>query len=102
MYIREYSTSRIEARSYFKDQPVYRCEVQEMTRFYYFFGIFYCSLHYYKPLVQNFEYFNEMVSGNDCKYCNVIESWTTVFKCFKIIFLIYAKRNVLHNEDEEY
>ena len=28
----EYSTSRVKAQSYFKDQPVYRCEVQEMRR----------------------------------------------------------------------
>ena len=33
----EYSTSRVKTQSYFKDQPVYRCEVQEMRRLNYFF-----------------------------------------------------------------
>ena len=28
----EYSTSRVKTQSYFKDQPVYRCEVQGMRR----------------------------------------------------------------------
>ena len=37
----EYSTSRVKTQSYFKDQPVYRCEVQEMSRLNYFFEIFY-------------------------------------------------------------
>ena len=37
----EYSTSRVKTQSYFKDQPVYRCEVQEMRRLNYFFEIFY-------------------------------------------------------------
>ena len=37
----EYSTSRVKAQSYFKDQPAYRCEVQEMRRLNYFFEIFY-------------------------------------------------------------
>ena len=33
----EYSTSRDKTQSYFTDQPVYRCEVQEMRRLNYFF-----------------------------------------------------------------
>ena len=33
----EYSTSRDKTQSYFTDQPVYRCEVQEMRRLKYFF-----------------------------------------------------------------
>ena len=33
----EYSTSCVKTQSYFKDQPVYRCEVQEMRRLNYFF-----------------------------------------------------------------
>ena len=37
----EYSTSRVKTRSYFEDQPVYRCEVQEMRRLEYFFEIFF-------------------------------------------------------------
>ena len=37
----EYSTSRVKTKSYFKDQPVYRCEVQGMRRLNYFFDIFY-------------------------------------------------------------
>ena len=90
-----------------------------MRKFYYFFEIFYYNLHYYKPLVQIFEYVNVTVSGNDCKYCNVIESYKTVFKCFKVIFPYYIKhasciqgcfkkasikfkRSALRNEDEEY
>ena len=28
----EYSTSRVKTKSYFKDQPVNRCEVQKMRR----------------------------------------------------------------------
>ena len=36
----EYSTSRIKTQAYFKDQPVYRCEVQEKRRFNYFFEIY--------------------------------------------------------------
>ena len=28
----EYSTSRVKTQSYFKDQPVYRCEIQEIRR----------------------------------------------------------------------
>ena len=37
----EYSTLRVEKQFYFKDQPVYKCEVQEMMRLNYFFEIFY-------------------------------------------------------------
>ena len=37
----EYSASRVKTQSYFKDQPVYRREVQEMRRLNYFFEIFY-------------------------------------------------------------
>ena len=51
----EYSTSRVKTQSYFKDQPVYRCEMQEMRRLNYFFEIFYCNLHYYKRLVPQFQ-----------------------------------------------
>ena len=36
----EYSTSLVKTQSYFMDQPVYRCEVQEMRRLNYFFQIF--------------------------------------------------------------
>ena len=43
---------------------------------------------------QSFEYFSVMVSGNDCKYCNVTESYKTVFqKGFKIILPYYAKHD---------
>ena len=52
--IPEYSPSRVKTRSYFKSQPVYRCEVQEMRRLNYFFEIFYCNLHYYKRLMPKF------------------------------------------------
>ena len=31
----EYSTSRIKTQSYFKDQPVYRCETQEVERLFF-------------------------------------------------------------------
>ena len=35
----------------------------------------YCNLHYYKRLVPKvYEYFSVMISGNDCKYYNLIES----------------------------
>ena len=37
----EYTTSRVKTGSYFKDQPVYRCEMQESRRLNYFFEIFY-------------------------------------------------------------
>ena len=43
----EYSTSRVKTQSYVTDQPVYRCEVQEMSRLNYFFAIFY-TLFYNK------------------------------------------------------
>ena len=33
----EYSASRVKTQPYFKDQPVHRCEVQEMRRLNYFF-----------------------------------------------------------------
>ena len=36
----DYSTSRVKTQSYFKDQPVYRCEVQEMRRLKRFFRNF--------------------------------------------------------------
>ena len=55
----EYSTSRVKTNSYFKDQPVYRCEVQGIRRLNYFFDIFYnlsCdqnkSLQSQKPILQ--------------------------------------------------
>ena len=37
----EYSASHVKTQSSFKDQPVYRYEVQEMSRLKYFFKIFY-------------------------------------------------------------
>ena len=36
----EYPTSPFKTQSYFKDQPVYRCDVQEIRRLKYFFKIF--------------------------------------------------------------
>ena len=42
----EYSTSHVKTQSYFKDQPVHRCEMQEMRRLNYFFEIsdtFFCK-----------------------------------------------------------
>ena len=39
----EYSASHVKTQSSFKDQPVYRYEVQKMSRLKYFFKIF-CSL----------------------------------------------------------
>ena len=36
----EYSTSRVKTQSYFMDQPVHRCEVEEIRILYYFFEIF--------------------------------------------------------------
>ena len=38
------------------------------------------------------EYFSVMVSGNECKYCNLIESKKTVFRRFQDYFPIFAKR----------
>ena len=46
----EYSTSRVKTKSYLKDQPVYRCEVQEMRRLNYFFEIFYTLFYKKKSL----------------------------------------------------
>ena len=46
----EYSTSCVKTQSYFKDQPVYRCEVQEMRRLNYFFEIFYTLFYKNKCL----------------------------------------------------
>ena len=37
------------------------------------------------------EYFSVMVSGNDCKYCNLIESYKTVFLRFQDYFPILRK-----------
>ena len=45
----EYYTSRVKTQSYFKDQPVYRCEIQEMRRL--FFEIFYTLFIRTKALV---------------------------------------------------
>ena len=45
----EYSTSRVKTQSHFKDQSVYRCEVQEMRRLNYFF----------RNLLQSFFYKNK-------------------------------------------
>ena len=47
---------RVKTRPYFKDQPVSRCEAQEVRRLNYFFEIFYCNLHYYKRLVPKLKY----------------------------------------------
>ena len=49
----EYSTSRVKTQSYVKDQPVYRCEVQEMRRLNHFFEIFYTL--FYKNKSLNFD-----------------------------------------------
>ena len=46
----EYSASRVKTQSYFKDQPVYRREVQEMRRLNYSFGIFYPLFYMNKSL----------------------------------------------------
>ena len=46
----EYSTSRDKTQSYFKDQPVYRCEVEVMRRLNYFFEIFYSFFYKNKRL----------------------------------------------------
>ena len=46
----EYSASRVKTQSYFKDQPVYRREVQEMRRLNYFFEIFYPLFYTNKSL----------------------------------------------------
>ena len=64
----EYSTSRVKTQSYFKDQPVHRCEMQEMRRLNFFFEIFYCNLHYYKRLVPKImntsvQWFQEMTAN---------------------------------------
>ena len=56
----------------------------------YFFKIFYRNLHYYKRFVPKL-YFSVLVSGNDCKYCNVIESLKTVFQRFQDYFAILSK-----------
>ena len=48
----EYSKS-CQIQSYFKDQPVYRCEVQEMSRLNCFFEIFY-TLFFYKNKILGF------------------------------------------------
>ena len=37
-----------------------------------------------------------MVSGNDCKYCNVIESYKTVFQRFQDYFPIVRKACFLY------
>ena len=50
----EYSISRVKTQVCFIDQPVYRCEVLEIKRLFYFFEIFYCNFHYHKRLVQKF------------------------------------------------
>ena len=38
-----------------------------------------------------YEHFSVMVSENDCKYCNVIESYKTVFQMFQDYFPILLK-----------
>ena len=78
---------------YFKDQPVYRCEVQEMRRLNYIFEIFYCNLHYYKHLLPKFmnisvQWFQEM-TVNTATWLNLREQF---FKGFKIIFQYYTER----------
>ena len=90
----EYPTSRVKTRCCFKDQPVQRCEVQDMRGLDYFLAIFYCNLHYYKHLVPKFmnisvQWFQEMTT-----YCQLIEENSQrkqFFKGFKIIFPYYAK-----------
>ena len=62
--------------------------MQEMRRVNYFFKIFYCNPHYYKRLVPKF---SVMVSGNDCKYCNVMNHRKLFFQGFKIISTDYTK-----------
>ena len=115
-----YSTSRVKTRSYLKDQPVYRCEVQEMRRLNYFFQI-YCNLHHYEFLVLKFmnvsvQWFQEM-TVNNATWLNQRKQF---FKDFKIIYPYCAQRasciqglsknadillkrnNVLRNVDEDY
>ena len=115
----EYPTSRVKTRYCFKDQPVRRCEVQDMRGLDYFFAIFYCNLHYYEHLMPKFmnisvQWFQEMTT-----YCQLIEE-NSFSKCSRLfshimqsILLVLLegcfkkagipfKRNMLHNEDEEY
>ena len=47
---RELCTSCVKAQSYFKEQPVCRCEVQEMRRLNYFFETFYTLFYKNKCL----------------------------------------------------
>ena len=85
-------TNLILTRSYFKGQPVYRCEVKEMRKLNYFFKIFWCNLHYYKHLVPKFmkisvKWFEEM-AVNTVMWLNHRKQF---FKGFKIIFSYYTK-----------
>ena len=92
----EYSTSRVETQSYFKDQPVYKGEVQEMRRFYYFFEIFYCNLHYYNPWCKllniSVQWFQEM-TVNIVTWLNYKNSFSKVSRLFSHItrsmFLVF-------------
>ena len=47
---RELCTEYTTTQSYFTDQPVYKCEVQEMRRLNYFFEIFYTIFYKNKSL----------------------------------------------------
>ena len=64
----EYFTSRVKAQSYFKEQPVYRCQGKKWGDWTIFLK--YSNLHYYKHLalkfnILKFKCFKVMVSGND-------------------------------------
>ena len=95
----EYFTSRVKTKSYFKEQPVYRCQGKKWGDSTIFSK--YSNLHYYKRLVLKFNIlkfkcFKVMVSGNESKYCNVIESCETVFQRFQDYFPILRKACFLY------
>ena len=116
----EYSTSCIKTQSYFKEQPVYRCVSYKNWRCFTIFSksstAIFITINLWCKI---FEYVNVMISGNDCKYCNVIELQKTVFHrlddyfpillkhasciqgCFKKAGIQF-KCNALPNKDEEY
>ena len=87
-----------------KDQPVYRCEVQEIRRLNYFFEIFYSSLLLALGAKVH-EYFSVMVSGHDSKYKGFkIFSHITqsVFLVFRTALKRLAFNSSKINEDQEY
>ena len=42
-------------------------------------------------IAKSHEYCSVMVSGNDCKYCNLTESWKRIFQRFQDYFPILRK-----------